>query len=64
MIYYKIEGLPPLNGLNFYKPSDPSNAGFLIKLGSFELRVRYSKRVKKWFTGCNFNQRTETNYSI
>ena len=64
MIYYKIEGLPPLNGFNFYKFYDPSNAGFLIKLGSFGLRVRYSKRVKKWFFGCNLNQRTEKSYSI
>jgi hypothetical protein len=64
MVYYKIEGLPPLNGLNFYKPSDPVSAGFLIKLGVFELRVRYSKRVKKWFFGCCLNRRTETNYSI
>jgi len=60
MIYYIIEGLPPLNGLNFYKLSDPNSAGFLIKLGSFELRVRYSKRVKQWFFGCNLNRRTET----
>ena len=49
MIHHKIEGLPALNGLNFYMPSDPNNAGFVIKLGSFELRVRYSKRVKKLF---------------
>lgn len=64
MIYYKIEGMAPLNGLNIYEKSDPSSSGFVLKLGSLELRVRYSKRVKKWFVGCNINKRTQSTYSI
>jgi hypothetical protein len=49
MIYYKLEGLPPLNGFNFYKPSDPNSAGFVIKLGKWKFCIRYSKRVKRLF---------------
>jgi hypothetical protein len=49
MIYYKIEGLNTLNGLNIYKPSDPNSAGFVIQLGKWKFCIRYSKRVKRWF---------------
>lgn len=49
MIYYKIEGCDTLNGLNIYKLSDPSNAGFVARLGKWKFCVRYSKRVKRLF---------------
>ena len=49
MIYYKVEGLPPLNGLNIYKPTDLSNAGFVVKLGKWKFCIRYSKQIKRWF---------------
>ena len=49
MIYYKVEGLPPLNGLNIYRLTDPGNAGFVVKLGKWEFCTRYSKQVKRWF---------------
>jgi hypothetical protein len=58
--FYKVEGLPPLNGLNVYKLSDPNSAGFLLKIGLAEFRVRYSKRVRKWFVGFEWHRRIET----
>jgi hypothetical protein len=51
MIWWKIEGCELLNGLNVYRPSDPSSAGFALKLGEFVFRVRYSKRKKQWHMG-------------
>ena len=50
-IWWKIEGLEALNGLNVYKPRDKHSAGFVIKLGRIQFKVRYSKRAKKWFWG-------------
>jgi hypothetical protein len=64
MFYWKIEGLPPLNGLNMYKPSDPDNAGVVLKLGPLEVRMRYSKRIKHFFFKVLWTRRTETQYSI
>ena len=49
MIYYKVEGLPPLNGLNIYRPADPNSAGFVAKLGKWKFCMRYSKQIKRWF---------------
>jgi hypothetical protein len=57
MIYYKIESMAPLNGLNIYPLDDKNSAGFVIKLGPAEFRVRYSKRVKRWFINCAWNRR-------
>jgi len=51
LFWWKIEGCEILNGLNVYRPSDPSSAGFALKLGAFVFRVRYSKRTKKWHIG-------------
>ena len=51
LFWWKVEGLDPLNGLNVYRPNDPNSAGFTLKFGRFKLRLRYSKRTKKWFWG-------------
>lgn len=51
LIWWKIEGNDCLNGLNVYPPSDEHSSGFVIKIGRFKARVRYSKRTKKLHMG-------------
>jgi hypothetical protein len=51
LLWWKIEGFSPLNGINVYPFSDPHSAGFVLKAGKFQFRVRWSKRTKKWFIG-------------
>jgi hypothetical protein len=48
LFWWKIEGCEPLNGLNVYKKTDPASSGFIVKIGKFLFRARYSKRTKKW----------------
>jgi hypothetical protein len=48
MIYTKIEGQAPRQGLNIYSSTDPSSAGFVIRIWYGVLSVRYSKIVKRW----------------
>ena len=49
LFWWKIEGYEPLNGLNVYR--DPHSAGFVIKIGKYGIRVRYSKRTKRFYGG-------------
>ena len=51
LFWWKIEGLENLNGLNVYPPDDPNSAGFVIRAGKIQFRVRWSKRAKKLFWG-------------
>jgi len=51
LFWWKIEGYDCLNGINVYPLSDKHSAGFIIKMGKFKFRVRYSKRTKQWFWG-------------
>jgi hypothetical protein len=51
LFWWKIEGYECLNGINVYPPSDKHSAGFIIKMGKFKFRLRYSKRIKQWFWG-------------
>ena len=48
---WKIEGCEVLNGLNVYKPSDPCNVGFILKLGGLQFKMRYSKNTKHFHWG-------------
>ena len=48
MIYIRHEGEPVRNGFNFYPLSDTGSAGFILRLFSKCIWVRYSKRNKKW----------------
>jgi hypothetical protein len=48
MIYTKLEGEPPRQGLNIYPSTDPYSAGFEIRIWRGVLSVRYSKIVKHW----------------
>jgi hypothetical protein len=48
MIYTKIEGQAPRQGLNIYSSTDPSSKGFVIRIWYGVLSVRYSKIVKRW----------------
>lgn len=44
MFHWAIECVPTKDGFNFYKPSDPGSAGFIIQLmGRRLFRLRYSK---------------------
>lgn len=51
LIWWKIEGYDPLNGINIYHPSDENSAGFVVKVGKWQFRLRWSKRAKKLFWG-------------
>jgi hypothetical protein len=51
LFWWKVEGLDALNGLNVYHPRDENNIGFVLKLGEFKFRARWSKRVKKFYWG-------------
>ena len=51
LIWWKIEGSDPLNGLNVYPLSDPHSAGFVIKAGKIKFKVRWSKRTKRLHWG-------------
>ena len=51
LFWWKIEGCEVLNGLNVYRLDDPNSAGFVLKLGKFIFRMRYSKRTKQFFWG-------------
>jgi hypothetical protein len=51
LFWWKIEGCECLNGVNVYPPSDKNSAGFVLKAGGWQLRVRWSKRAKKLFYG-------------
>lgn len=62
--FYKVEGMPCLNGLNVYRKNDPSSAGFILKVSLLHFKVRYSKRVKKLFFGFYWRKPKETAYSI
>ena len=48
MIYTKIEGQAPRQGLNIYSSTDPYSKGFVIRIWYWALSVRYSKIVKRW----------------
>ena len=48
MISYKHEGQAPRQGLNIYSSTDPYSKGFVIRIWSGILSVRYSKIVKRW----------------
>lgn len=48
MIYSKIEGQPPRQGINIYSSTDPYSAGFVIRIWYGVLSVRYSKVIKRW----------------
>lgn len=50
LFWWKVEGMEPLNGLNIYH-RDPTSWGFVIRIGGRGFRVRYSRRVGKWFVG-------------
>lgn len=66
LVWRKIEGLGPMNGINVYW-KDRSSAGFVLRAGSVGLKVRWSKRVKKLFFGFqtySFNDITVENKLI
>ena len=49
LFWWKVEGMDSLNGLNVYR--DPSSYGFEVRAGRYGFKVRYSRRVKRWFIG-------------
>lgn len=49
MIHWKIEGVPCRDGINVYRLSDPSSAGFVIKVAGRIFSFRWSKRAKRFF---------------
>jgi hypothetical protein len=60
LLWWKVEGLNALNGLNVYRLSDPNSAGFWLKCGKLVFRLRYSKRTKKLH--CGFKLKKEVLY--
>jgi len=51
MFHYYDEGLGPKPGLNVYRPGNGSSWGWILRIGNFAWRVRYSYIRKKWFIG-------------
>jgi hypothetical protein len=49
MIYFRKEIEPVRNGFNFYPPKDEANVGFVFKLRSTYVWVRYSKITSKFY---------------
>lgn len=62
--FYKIEGMPCFNGLNVYHKRDPNSAGFVIKVGTFHFKCRYSKITEKWIVKAYLQKETYEQYSI
>lgn len=48
MIRWRAEGEIIRNGLNVWRPSDKGSAGFVLRLGNYQLYVRWSKIMKQW----------------
>ena len=46
---YRAEGELLFNGINVYPKEDKSSSGFIIRIWSLIFRVRYSKKLEKWF---------------
>jgi hypothetical protein len=54
-----------MNGVNVYPAWDRSSSGFIIKLGKIAFKVRYSKRIQKWFVKLELVPKPSyTDYSI
>jgi hypothetical protein len=51
MIHWKREGAVIQQGISIYHPKDQGSAGGCLRIGNRIWRLRYSKIVKKWFTG-------------
>ena len=53
MIHWREEGEIVRQGLSFYPPKCTHSVGFFLRIGNHIIRVRWSKHVKKLFTGYN-----------
>ena len=62
--FWKIEGMPCFNGLNVYRKQDINSIGFIIKLGAFHFKWRYSKRTKKNIVKLYWQKESYEQYSI
>jgi hypothetical protein len=62
--FYKVEGMPCLNGINVYRADDVGSCGFIIKLGALHFRARYSKRIHQWFVNFKWYPGKNSQYSI
>jgi hypothetical protein len=62
--FWKIEGIAPLNGINIYKKDDEGSSGFIIKLGAFHFKCRYSKRTRKLIVKAYWQRPSYEQYSI
>jgi hypothetical protein len=62
--FYKIEGMPCLNGINVYHPTDWHSKGFIVKLGALHFKCRYSKRTHKLIVKAYWQKETYEQYSI
>jgi len=49
MIYLTGEGETVRNGINLYRLSDPSSAGFKLRLGRYLFMLRWSKGRQRFF---------------
>ena len=48
-LHWQEEAVERKPGLNVYRLSDPDSFGFTLSLDRLYVRLRYSKRIKKWF---------------
>mgnify|MGYP003705025233 FL=1 len=48
-LHWQEEAVERKPGLNVYRLSDKDSFGFTLSLDRLYVRLRYSKRIKKWF---------------
>ena len=48
MIYIRKEGEPIRNGISFWGMNDPGSRGFILRIGGWMLKCRYSLMLKEW----------------
>ncbi len=49
--YIRPEGQLIRNGFNFYPWSDTRSAGFILRLGDWGFKMRYSTYQRRWLIG-------------
>ena len=53
MFHWKHEGSTLRQGFNVYHPYNTHSIGFVLRVGNYVLRARWSKHAKRFFGGVN-----------
>jgi hypothetical protein len=58
-LQWRREGELIRQGLNLYRPDDPSSVGGHLRIGRIILRARFSRPQQRWLFNCNIAPKTE-----